>query len=101
MNKRKVIYSILKELEAEKSEPKAEDYNISLAKFGDIVDMMENDGLITGSAISRGGRGNEAKVVFLNSAKVTIKGLDYLEENKKLAKTYRGLKEIRDWLSLP
>lgn len=102
MSKRKIIYSILKELEAGKSEPRAIDYGISEAEFGDIVEMMEDDGLIKGSAMSRGGRGNEAKIVYLNTAKVTIiKGLGYLEENSKWAKTYKGLKEIRDWLPLP
>ncbi len=101
MSKRKIIYSILKELEAENSEPRAIDYGISIAEFGDIVEMMENDGLIKGSAMSRGGRGNEARIVYLDTAKVTIKGLGYLEENSKWAKTYKGLKEIRDWLPLP
>lgn len=91
----------MKELETGNFEPKATDYEISEAEFGDVVDMMENDGLIKGSAVTRGGRGNEAKVVFLNTVKVTIKGLDYLEENSKWAKTYKGLKEIRDWLPLP
>ena len=101
MSKRKIIYSILKELEIGSFEPKATDYDMSEAEFGDVVEMMENDGLIKGSAVTRGGRGNEAKLVFLNTAKVTIKGLDYLEENSKWAKTYKGLKEIRDWLPLP
>lgn len=98
-NKRKIIYSVLKEIEKGENEPKAEDYEISTAEFGDIVDMMEGE-LIKGSAISRGGQGNRPLVVFLKGATVTLKGLQYLEENNMWAKTYRGLKEIKDWLRL-
>ncbi len=99
-NKRKIIFSILKEIEKGEIEPKAEHYGISDAEFGDIVDMMEYEKLIKGSGVARGGRGNEARVVFLKGAKITLKGLEYLEENNAWAKTYKGLKEVRDWLPL-
>ncbi|HHX23707.1 MAG TPA: hypothetical protein GX723_06820 [Thermoanaerobacterales bacterium] len=99
-NKRKIIFSILKEIEKGEIEPRAEHYGISDAEFGDIVSLMEEDGLIKGSGIARGGRNNAASVVFLNTAKITLKGLEYLEENNILAKTYKGLKEVRDWLRL-
>lgn len=99
-NKRKIIYSILKEIEKNEVEPKAEDYGISNAEFGDIIEMMGEEKLIKGSGVARGGRGNKAQIVFLNGAKVTIKGLDYLDENSGWAKTYKGLKEVRDWLPL-
>lgn len=99
VNKRKIIYSILKEIEKSENEPRAEDYDISTAEFGDIVDMMEGE-LIKGSAISRGGSGNRPLIVYLDGATVTLEGLEYLEGNNKWAKTYKGLKEIRDWLRL-
>lgn len=99
-NKRKIIYSILKEIEKNENEPSSKDYGISIAEFGDIIDMIEGEGLVKGSGVSRGGRGNEAQIVFLNGATITIKGLKYLEENSVFAKTYKGLKEVRDWLPL-
>lgn len=99
-NKKKIIYSVLKEIEKSENEPSSRDYGISIADFGDIIDMIEDEGLIKGSGVTRGGRGNEAQVVFLNGAKITIKGFKYLEENSVLAKTYKGLKEVRDWLPL-
>jgi hypothetical protein len=51
-------------------------------------------------AFLEGGRGNPIIVVFLNGATITKPGLDYLEENSSLAKTYKGLKEVRDWFKL-
>lgn len=62
--------------------------------------MIQNDGLISGAKVLRGGRGNTARTTFLSSAKLEMKGLAYLEENTILAKTYRGLKEIKSWLSI-
>ncbi len=34
------------------------------------------------------------------NVKLTMKGIEFLEENNKWAKAYRGLKELRDWLKV-
>lgn len=99
-NKRKIIYSILKEIEGKGSEPRAEDYGITVNGFGAIIDMIEEEGLIKGSKVIRGGMENEVQVLFLSGSKITMKGLEYLEENNVWAKTYKGLKEVREWLPL-
>ena len=67
------------------------------AEYGTPLYVMD-EGLIKNASISRGGIGNKAQAVFLNNARVTLKGLDYLQDNSALVKTYKGLKEIRDWL---
>lgn len=100
VNHRKVIFSLLKEIKENESEPKAKDYGLQISEFGDIVDMMLDEKLITGAGVSRGGRGNVALVVFLSGTRITLKGLEYLEENSAWAKTYKGLKEVRDWLPI-
>lgn len=98
MDKRKIIYSILTEINKGEVEPKSADYGLNEEEFGDIVEIMQDEGLIKGAAFSR----VKGKIVitFLNTAKVTMKGMDYLEENGKWGKTYKGLKEIREWLLL-
>ena len=99
INEKKVIISLLAELrDDEEKKPHWDDYGISKEKFASIVEMMVDEGLIKNASISRGGIGNKAQAVFLNNAKVTLKGLDYLQDNSALVKTYKGLKEIRDWL---
>ncbi|MGI6554202.1 MAG: YjcQ family protein [Bacillota bacterium] len=37
---------------------------------------------------------------FFDMMELTMKRLDFLKESSKLAKTYRGLKEVRDWLKM-
>ena len=32
---------------------------------------------------------------------VTVKGYDYIDENSTLAKLYKGLKEIKDFIKIP
>lgn len=51
VNHRKVIFSLLKEIKENKSEPKAGDYGLETAEFGDIVDMMLDEKLITGASV--------------------------------------------------
>lgn len=99
MNRIKIIYSILKEVQ-NGTFPNQEDYGITKDQFGDVVDMIIDEELIVNATVVRGGQGNKVQTVFLQHAKISIKGLSYLEENSTLAKTYKGLKEIKEWFSL-
>ncbi|KJD45992.1 YjcQ family protein [Paenibacillus terrae] len=93
MNRKKIIYSILKEVQ-EGNEPKAVDYELSQGEFADIAQIIKDEGLLSNVAIAGG------RIVWLNASKITLKGIEYLEQNSPLSKTYRGLKEVRDWLKL-
>lgn len=95
--KLKIMLSMMHEID-KGNYPKFSDYGITVEEFGNIVDMCKNEGYIEGGAVSRGGQGNKAKVVWLEGSRLTLKGLQYLEDNSVLMKTYRGLKELRDWL---
>jgi hypothetical protein len=99
MDKKKLLYSILKEIK-QGNEPNAKDYGLTIEEFGSVVEMAKDEGYIKNAGISRGGRGNPILVVFLKGSTITKPGLDYLEENNSLAKTYKGLKEVRDWFKL-
>ena len=99
MDKRKLIYSILKEIE-QGNEPKYTDYDIELEDFGSVLEMMQEGQLIKGAKVQRAGQGNKIVYAFTNQAKIQMEGLNYLEENSAWAKTYKGLKEIVSWLKL-
>lgn len=99
MDKRKLIYSILREIELG-NEPKHTDYGIELEEFGSVVEMIQSEGLIVGAKIQRAGKGSKIVYAFTHQAKITMKGLNYLEENSKMSKLYKGLKEVRDWIKL-
>lgn len=94
----KVAFSILKEI-SEGNIPRAEDYGISLTQFGNIIDDLQTDkGYIKGATFARGGQGNRVLAIYLEGSHVTLDGLQFLDDNSALMKTYRGLKEVRDWI---
>ena len=80
MNKKKIIYCILKEIKKGENLPKFSDFNLSLIEFRDLIDQIQDDDLIKGASVPRG-QGNPDRMVLLNTAKITLKGLDYLEKN--------------------
>lgn len=93
MNRRKIIYSILREIDKGEKEPKAIDYDLDDYKFQEIVIMMQEEGLIKNAAFA-------SSITWLNVASITMDGLDYLEENSGWSKAYNTAKEIRDWVKL-
>jgi len=97
MNEKKIIYSILLEIKNGIQEPKATDYGLSNSQFADIVKIIKDSEYANNIAIA--GR-DEKLIVWLNKAKITLKGIDFLEQNSAFVKTYKGLKEIRDWIKL-
>nr|WP_307990920.1 YjcQ family protein [uncultured Niameybacter sp.] len=91
VNQLKVVVSVLKEV-SEGNIPTSKDYGIEDRMFYDIIDAMQDEGLIKGARFSRGGVGNPILIAMLDSVKITIKGMEYLNQNSTLVKTYKGLK---------
>lgn len=96
INKLKVMLSLMRELN-DGNIPTYSDYELSKTEFYDIIDACQDEGLIKGVGFSRG-KGNEIIIAFLDHAKLTVKGLEYLDAHSVAMQTYRGLKELRDWL---
>ena len=93
---KKIIYSILKEILEGDNVPTAKDYEITNEQFYEILNLMKNDGYL-----------NPKRVVFFISGgvhiqksidTVTMKGIEFLEQNSNWAKIYKGIKEFRDFL---
>lgn len=101
MNKRKLIYSILKEIESG-NKPSYLDYKdaVTLEEFGSVVEMMGNAKLISSYTVVRGGKEHSVLFVNLNPTKLEMPGLSYLEENSAWSKLYGGLKEAVSWIKL-
>ncbi|MFC7372437.1 YjcQ family protein [Fictibacillus iocasae] len=97
MDRRKLLYSILKELQ-EGNEPKQTDYEITYEQWGEMAALIRDEGYAKGASVQYAD--NTVYFVALSSAKITMKGIEYLEQNSTLAKTYRGLKEVREWLKI-
>lgn len=97
MNRKKLIYSILKEIEKGNTPTKA-DYGLELEQWGEIVSFIKNEGFVNNVAVAYSD--NKVVEVAISSATITIKGIEYLEENNGWAKAYKGIKEVRDWVKL-
>lgn len=96
-DKLKIMLSFMRELN-DGSIPKAEDYEIEKIEFYDIVDACQDAGYIKNVRFARGAY-KRIIIAYLEDVKLTVKGMEYLHENSTAMKTYKGLKEIREWLS--
>lgn len=99
MNRKKLVYSILRELE-QGNKPKRADYELDLEQWGELAELIRDEEYAKSVIVQRAGIGNKVVSAWYTSAKITMKGVEYLEENSFLSKTYKGMKEFRDWLKL-
>jgi len=100
LRKKKIIYSILREIEKGETIPKFSDLDLSLIELRDLIDQIQDDDLIKGASLPKSGQRNPARMVLLDRAEITLKGSNYLEQNTSFAETYPGLKELKPWLRL-
>ena len=96
--KLKIIYSILKEFSEGNNSIHQETYGIEYNEFLSILEFTQEEGLIKGAKFAH--TKTEPTVGWWDNAKVTMKGIQYLEENSTKVKVYKTLKEVRDWLPL-
>lgn len=95
MNKKKLRYAILKEIESGNKVITETDFSVTEEEFDEAVRHLDRESYLGGFMYAD----NRPRLID-GTAFVTEKGEVYLEENSSLAKTYKGLKEIRDWLKL-
>lgn len=99
----KIIYRILKKLRdslpLEEFDPmaiSAKELNIPEPQWARIMAMLVTDGYVSGIKVSNTFDQTYPKIYFTNPS-ITIKGLEYLEDNslmKRIANTAKGIKEI-------
>lgn len=95
---KKIIYSMLKEILEGDSVPTEKDYDITKEQFLEIVELMKNEGLINPKKVSFYIGGDIDILKSLST--VTMKGIEFLEENNKWNKLYKGIKEFRNFLPM-
>lgn len=94
MNRKKLIYSILKEID-KGNIPKFDEYELNKEQWNEII---KNEELLNGVSILYAD--DEVYYVSIDSAKLTFKGINFLEENNTWTKTYNSIKEARDWFKI-
>jgi hypothetical protein len=80
MKKEKVI-KILRNLDEKSKMPLIEELEIDKQEYGDLIDAMLDEKLISGMKPIRGGIGSKVQMLHLDSYKISIRGMDYLEQN--------------------
>lgn len=102
----KIVFAILQELFSSKEEGHridiraigAERFNISPSYLISILSDLMNEGYIRGFKIieTKSGR----IVDGYGKTEITMKGIEYLQENSIMKKVYKSLKELRDWFPI-
>ncbi len=97
----KIIYKILSVLQSSMDYPKfdierisAQALEISKNRLDNILEMLFDAGYIKGISIRKYEDGDF--IVILNDIRITLKGLEYLEENTLLRRVQKELKGIKD-----
>ena len=67
--------------------------------FAHIVRMMQEEELIEGLAFTKAWGGDVILLSGMNEARITAKGIHYLEENSKMNKVGQMLKESADLIA--
>ena len=95
---KKIIYSILKEILEGDSIPTAKDYGITEEQFFEIISLMKNENYLNPKKVSFFITGG----IYIQKSidTVTMKGIEFLEQNSKWSKLYKGIKEFRDFLPM-
>ena len=93
---KKIIFSILKELTENDTIPTADDYGLTNSQFVEIIELMKNEKYLNSKRVRK---------TILNTIEIeksidtiTMKGIEFLEENNKWSKFYKGLKEIKEFI---
>lgn len=99
-----IILAILKYLEESLDEERIEatkineeSLGISYPRYCRILGMMVDDELITGLAPVTVMGSTYTQYKFMDP-RISLRAIEYLEQNKPSAKVYAILKEIRDWI---
>lgn len=61
-----------------------------------LLDELKNNGYITGISVVRAVGGYSA--ISINNPRLTLTGMDFLENNSAMKKAYEFLKEAKGWI---
>lgn len=101
MDNFKILYQILRTMEAalDKEDLNLEDisaerFHISENRWCRLMKMLIDSGYIEGMRIRYAADGK--LMILISNPAITLKGLEYLEENTMMKKAYKVLKGIKD-----
>lgn len=93
MNKQKLRYAILKEVDKSNTQLTEVEFGVTGEEFNSAVMFLTREGYLIGVHYA-----DDRPWLYKIGPELTEKGEKYLKDNSVLSKSYKGLKEIRDWL---
>ncbi len=96
-NKLKVMLSFMREVN-DGNIPDASEYELENWAYWDIIEACQEEGLIKDAVFVHADGFDHPIAVELKGVKLTVRGMEYLDEHSSAMKAYKGLKEIREWL---
>ncbi|KEI10534.1 hypothetical protein Z957_02020 [Clostridium sp. K25] len=93
MNKKKLRYAILNEINKNNTPLTEVEFGVTREEFDSAVRFLDNEEYLMGIFYA-----DDRPWIYRIGPELTEKGENYLKENGVFAKTYRGLKEIKNWL---
>ena len=89
----RVGYSILREIHKKHFTPSAEDYGLKEREFENFLFLLENQGYVERVLRVNG-------EFFLNTARVTKKGMELLEEHQQYEESYPDKENLKAWVQI-
>ena len=97
INRKKLMYAILREVNNNSDiKYNAETFNVEKRVFDEVLLILNEENFVKGISIQN--YNNSINPIIMGNLRITLDGINFLEENNPYAKTYKGLKEIREWL---
>ncbi|MGL4671558.1 MAG: YjcQ family protein [Cetobacterium sp.] len=77
-----------------------EKLKISERRLNLILEGLVNDNFIIGFSVDEVCFGDDGapEIIQVSAPRLTISGMDYLENNSSMKKAYNTLKELKDWI---
>ncbi|MBM7634061.1 YjcQ family protein [Geomicrobium sediminis] len=95
MKSDKLRYAVLREIDEGNTDLTERNLYVSQEEFDNAVNYHTREGNLIGV-----NRGDGRPILEKIGPQLTAKGEDYLSYHSDFAKTYRGIKEIREWFKL-
>lgn len=97
INRKKLMYSILRELNNNSNiDYTGKTFEVDDQVFEQTIEILIDEQMVRGFKIARFIDGSSD--IQINNPRITLKGIEFLEENNEWKKLYKGLKEIKSWL---
>lgn len=99
----KIVYIILYELYETKKEGKLvkkenidyKRFKIPYSYYADIISELFENGYVRGVKIVNTKSG---RILNIDDMYITMKDIEYLQDNSKMKQVYSALKEVKDWI---